>query len=113
MKGRILVLLVLGMCTVFSLAHADITTRDPFYKSWIEKEIERCQVRANLANSKGDNLRYYGEKAAAQAIFYHHSKHSLVRDMVETSVGKKPYKISYFLVIAYKNHRSGSLLAAR
>jgi len=113
MKGRILVWLVLGMCTVFSLAHADITTRDPFYQTWIEREIHRCQLRANLINSRGENLRYYGEKAAAQAMFYQDSKHRLVRDMVEASVGLKPYKINYFLVIAYKNHQSGSLLAAR
>ena len=113
MKGRILLLLVLGMCTVFSLAHADITTRDPIYRTWIEREIHRCQLRASLINSKGENLRYYGEKAAAQAIFYQHSKHGLVRDMIEASVGMKPYKINYFLIVAYKNHQSGSLLAAR
>jgi hypothetical protein len=113
MKGWILLLLVLGMCTVFSLAHADITTRDPVYRTWIEREIHRCQLRANLINSKGENLRCYGEKAAAQAIFYNHSKHRLVRGMVEASVGLKPYKINYFLVVAYKNHQSGSLLAAR
>jgi hypothetical protein len=113
MKGRILLLLIFGVCTVFSLAHADITTRDPFYKTWIEKEIDRCQLRANLITSKGKNLRCYGEKAAAQAIFYHHSRHRLVRDMVEASVGMKPYKINTFLVIAYKNHQLSSLLAAR
>jgi hypothetical protein len=113
MKGRVLVLLVLGLCALFSLARADISTRNLLYTVWIEKEIERCRIRANLAYSKGENLRHYGERAAAQASFYRHSKHLLVREMVEESVGTKPYKVNYFLISTYKHHQSGLLLAVR
>jgi hypothetical protein len=113
MKGRVLVLLVLGMCALFSLARADISTRNLLYEVWIDKEIGRCRLRANLAYSRGENLRFYGEKAAAQAAFFRHSKHQLVREMIEESVGTKPYKVNYFLITAYKQNQSGSFLAAR
>jgi hypothetical protein len=113
MKGRVLVLLVLGMCALFSLARADISTRNLLYEVWIEKEIGRCSLRANLVYSRGENLRNYGKKAAAQETFYRHNKYQLVREMVEETVGTKPYKVNYFLISAYKHQQSGSLLAVR
>jgi len=112
-KRRVLAWLILGMCGLFSIAWADISTRNLFYETWIEEEIGRCRLKANLVHSRGENLRNYGEKAAAQVGFYGKSKHQLVRTMVEESVGRKPYKINYFLITAYKQHQSRSLLAVR
>jgi hypothetical protein len=113
MKGGVLFLWVLGMCLSFSLACADISTRSLFYEVWIDREIGRCQLRAELVNSRAESLRSYGVKAAARAAFYRRSKHKLVREMIEESVGTKPYKVNYFLITAHKQHQSGTFLAAR
>ena len=79
MRTGVLVLLLLGMGGLFTLAKADISTRNLLYEDRIDKEIWRCRLRAGLATSRGENLRHYGERAAAQAVFYRQSKHKLVR----------------------------------
>jgi hypothetical protein len=112
MKGRIL-LLVLIMCSAFSLTRADITRREPFYKEVIDKEIVRCGIKAELRNSRGENLRLYGEQAAGRMAFYHHWQQRLIRDMIEESVGTRPCRINYYLIKAYKSYESLPSLAKR
>ena len=111
MKGKIFALLVLGISLSLATAQADITTRDRYYKVWVENEIARCRLKANFTNSRGENLQCYGQKAANQVVFYKLSMHRLLHEMAEESVTMQSYKINYFLIMAYKNHESISYWA--
>jgi hypothetical protein len=106
MKGKVFICFVLSLSLGFFNVHADITTRAPGYRNLIEQEIARCGHKINFVNSRGENLRAYGRKAADQVVFYQNSKQQLVRDMVEESVGMQSYRINYFLIKAYKGREA-------
>jgi hypothetical protein len=111
MRRKVVIFLVSGIILSCFAAYADITTRSPFYRSLIEKEIARCRLKIDLINSRGENLRVYGRKVAAQMVFYQHSKQQLIRNMVEESVGVQHDKVNYFLIKAFNSGGPMSQLA--
>ena len=113
MKGKVFIYFAFSLSLGFFTVHADITTRAPVYQTLIEKEIARCGHKLNLVNSRGENLRAYGRKAADQVVFYRQNKQQLVREMVEESVGMQSYRINYFLIKAFKTQQAVSQLATK
>lgn len=111
MRKTIFVLLVvLGLSFCFVTAKADtFSTPEDFYRTCIEKKIVRCEQKAKLLQSKGENLKREGEKARRELTFYENRKEELVRQMALEKVGRNQKKVDYLLIKAY-NDFNGSMI---
>ena len=96
----ILVLAGLILCPFFNNVEADPGINEIFYKVCIEKKIVQCLEKGELINSRGENLRQYGQKRSEQAQFYQEQEERLVQKMMQQKISK-PHKIHHFLIKAY------------
>ena len=84
--------------TAFSGDHEEITK---YYESCIFREIKKCDLKLVLfSKSKSKNLQDYAKMEAKKAEFFKAEKDMLVKEMIETQLDPKHYKIELFL-----NHR--------
>ena len=72
-----------------------------FYNTCLEKKITSCQSKTVLSNSKSANLRKQSIISAEQVIFYSSNKDTLVNEMIELGIGRKLYKVDYYLIKRY------------
>lgn len=68
-----------------------------FYETCIAKKIAKCQSKTMLKLSKSENLQLTAEIAVNQVRFLSLNKETLVNEMMEKNIGRKPYKIEYYL----------------
>ena len=103
MKKRTLV--IIAMAVVITLTGAMSATGQTgeneqlkkYYKAYILKSISKNQSKAGLQKSKSPNLRSCGVLSKQKFIFLTNNQNMLVDEMVRNKVGKKPYKIDYYL----------------
>ena len=81
--------------TTFSDDHEDITK---YYESCIFKEIKKCDLKLMLlSKSRSKNLQNYAKMEAQKAEFFKAEKNMLIKEMIETQLDPKHYKIELFL----------------
>ena len=68
-----------------------------YYKNYILKCISKNKSKTNLQSSKSANLRSCGALSKQKVIFLTNNQNMLVNEMIKNQVGKKPYKIEYYL----------------
>ena len=67
------------------------------YYEYISESISKNQSKANLQNSKSDNLRSCGILCEQKVVFLTNNREILVDEMIENQIGTKSYKIDYYL----------------
>ena len=103
MGGKIFIITALLMVAILMgavSATAQGTETDQlkkYYKEYISKCISKNQSKARLQASKSANLRSCGALSKQKAIFLTNNQNMLVNEMIKNQVGKKPYKIEYYL----------------
>jgi hypothetical protein len=89
---------IVGLLLVASLAHADMSESEMYYHDHITNKIINCERIASMENHSNSCMVQLIEMRSAQANFYRKHRKELVKEMVESDLGKEPYKIDYFLV---------------
>lgn len=102
MKTKVLfVICLLGALIVHFTVAPQSESKDQlesFYKTCLEKKISTCRSKMTLNSSRSANLRKTSVLAAEQAVFYLSNKEMLVNEMIELEIGRKPYKVDYYLI---------------
>jgi hypothetical protein len=81
--------------TAFSGDNEEISK---YYGSCIVREIKKCNLKlVLLSKSKSKNLQDYAKMEAQKAQFFKAEKDMLVKEMIETELDPKHYKIELFL----------------
>jgi hypothetical protein len=101
---RLLIALVaiVGLLLAASLAHADMSQLEIYYNDYITKKIVNCKRIASMNNVESPCVVRLIEMRSAQAKFYKKHREELVKEMVESNLGKKPHKIDYFLITKFQ-----------
>ena len=87
--------LVMLNSTTFSGDHEEIAK---YYESCIVREIKKCDLKlVLLRKSRSKNLQDYARMEALKAEFFRADKDMLVKEMIETQIEPKHYKIELFL----------------
>ena len=69
-----------------------------YYESCIFREIKKCDLKLVLfSKSRSKNLQDYAKMEAQKAEFFKAEKDMLVKEMIETQLDPKHYKIEFFL----------------
>jgi hypothetical protein len=103
MKGlMITIVAIAGLLLVASLAHADMSQLEVYYNDQITQKIVNCKRIASMENHTNSCMVQLIEMRSAQANFYRKHRKELVKEMVESDLGKEPHKINYFLVIKFQ-----------
>jgi predicted phage tail protein len=68
-----------------------------YYEACIAEKIAKCQSKTDMEKSRSKNLRLDAAMAAEKVRFLSLNMDLLVEQMVEQNVGKKFYKIDFFL----------------
>ena len=69
-----------------------------YYESCIFKEIQKCDLKLILlSKSRSKNLQDYAKMEAQKAEFLKAEKNMLIKEMIETQLDPKHYKIELFL----------------
>jgi hypothetical protein len=69
-----------------------------YYESCIVREIKKCDLKlVLLRKSRSKNLQDYARMEALKAEFFRADKDMLVKEMIETQIEPKHYKIESFL----------------
>jgi ABC-type thiamine transport system substrate-binding protein len=102
---RLLVTLVaiVGLLLAASLAQADMSQLEMYYHDYITKKIVNCHRIASMNNVESPCVVQLIEMRSAQAKFYREHREELVKEMVESDLGKKPYKVDYFLISKFQD----------
>lgn len=96
----ILVFVILGSTAV----QAGNSTKEEYFNDCIAAEIEVCQFKAGLIDSKSDVLSSRAGKARARLEFYRANKELLAQEMLTQEIREKPYAVKYFLNKAYEEN---------
>ena len=103
MKAKALMLIVvtsfmimIGATQISAQSQSD-EHQKKIYETCIAKKIVRCQSKTILKTSRSENLQLTAEIAANQARFLSLNKDMLVNEMMEKSIGQKPYQIEHYL----------------
>ena len=67
------------------------------YSAAIDKAIAHCKAKTSYRNSKSENLQRAAALSCMKAAFFNDFKVQLIEDMIQASIGSKPYKINYYL----------------
>ena len=103
MKGlMITIVAIVGLLLVASLAHADMSELEMYYHDHITGKIINCERIASIENHTNSCMVQLIEMRSAQANFYRKHRKELVKEMVESDLGKEPHKIDYFLVSKFQ-----------
>lgn len=106
-----------GFVMIFGSAivlHAGSEQEEPlekYYGNYISNEIEKSKSKLTLKTSRSDNLRIVAAKADREATFLTLNKEILIHEMIERDIGKKPYKIEYYLNQRFSHYYNCILLA--
>jgi len=91
-----IVAIVVGLLVTASLAHADMNELEMYYHDCITEKIINCERIASMNN-------HTNSCRSAQAKFYRKHRKELVKEMVESDLGKEPYKVDYFLISKFQD----------
>ena len=102
---RIKAFVIVMMITLFFFIGANPATAQgseneqlrTYYKNYILKCISKNQSKTRLQASKSANLRSCGALSKQKVIFLTNNQNVLVNEMIKNQIGKKPYKIEYYL----------------
>ena len=103
MGGKIFILTALVMGAILMVAvsvtaqGAETEQLKKYYKDYISKCIFKNQSKAGLQTSKSANLRSCGALYKQKVVFLTNNQNMLVNEMIKNQVGKKPYKMEYYL----------------
>ncbi len=100
----ITVVLVVAFALV---AQAAPLYQEMFFRNILEKKIEQCQRKSELATSGRKNVSEAGMKARDQMIFYQNNRDRLVNEMVRQEVPINRYEAEYFLIKSYSDQTRG------
>ena len=95
--------LIVGVFALIGLSNSTVFSGDQeeiakYYGSCIIREIKKCDFKLILLNkSKSENLQNYAKMEALKAEFFKAEKDMLVKEMIETQLDPKHYKIELFL----------------
>ena len=67
------------------------------YSAAIDKAIANGKAKTSCRNSKSENLQRAAALSCMKAAFFNDFKVQLIEDMIQASIGTKPYKIHYYL----------------
>ena len=105
MKPKVLLTVYLiGTVIILGAVAAQSESNDQsvnFYETCLENKISACQSKMMLSTSKSPNLRKTSALAAKQVVFYSSHKEMLVDEMIELEIGRRPYKVDYYLIKRY------------
>jgi hypothetical protein len=74
-----------------------------YYESCIFREIKKCDLKlVLLSKTKSENLQDYAKMEAQKAEFFRAEKDMLIKEMMETQLDPKHYKIELFLNSRFK-----------
>ncbi len=103
MKGlMITIVAIVGLLLVASLTHADMGELEMYYHDHITGKIINCERIASMKNHTSSCMVQLIEMRSAQANFYRKHRKELVKEMVESDLGKEPHKIDYFLISKFQ-----------
>jgi hypothetical protein len=94
---------MVGVFAFMGLLDSTAFSGDPeeiakYYESCIFREIKKCDLKlVLLSKSKSKNLQDYTKMEAQKAEFFRSEKDVLVKEMMETQLDPKQYKIELFL----------------
>ncbi|MDM8516602.1 hypothetical protein QUF76_10410 [Desulfobacterales bacterium HSG16] len=93
------IIFVVGLCLPIAAdcQSTDIPKGSTAYETKIDGLIARCEKKAGMMNSKGDNIRKDAAIALMKANFFRKNKDLLVQGMIKSKVIAKSHKIEYFL----------------
>jgi len=98
-----IVAIVVGLLVTASLAHADMNELEMYYHDCITEKIINCERIASMNNHTNSCMVQLIEMRSAQAKFYRKHRKELVKEMVESDLGKEPYKVDYFLISKFQD----------
>ncbi len=100
--------ITVALVVAFALvAQAAPLYQEMFFRDCMEKKIEQCQRKSELANSERKNVSAAGVKARDQLIFYQNNKERLVNEMIRQGVPTNRHKVEYFLIKTYMDQTTG------
>jgi hypothetical protein len=104
MKRLIFIIVaIVGLLLVASLARADMSELEMYYHDHITRKIISCETIASMENHTNSCMVQLIEMRSAQANFYGKHRKELVKEMVESDLGKEPHKIDYFLISKFQD----------
>ena len=104
MKGLLITLMaIVGLLLAASLAHADMSELEMYYHDHITGKIINCERIASIENHTNSCMVQLIEMRSAQANFYRKHRKELVKEMVESDLGKEPHRIDYFLISKFRD----------
>jgi len=100
----------LGILVLAVSASGDEAQLTNYYNDCISQKIDDCRRTANIFDGVCNNscMRKLMEMRASQAKFYNNNKSELVNRMLLHDIGKKLYKIDYFLISQFKEKNQSS-----
>jgi len=93
---------VVGVLLAVSLTHADMSELEMYYHDCITEKIVNCERIASMDNHINSCMAQLVEMRSAQAKFYRKHRKELVKEMVESDLGKEPHKVDYFLITKFQ-----------
>jgi hypothetical protein len=104
MKWLLITLMaIVGLLLAASFARADMSQLEMYYNDYITKKIVNCKRIASMNNVESPCVVHLVEMRSAQAKFYRKHREELVKEMVESNLGKKPHKIDHFLISKFQD----------
>jgi hypothetical protein len=106
MKASVITMFVIAaMLLRAHFVHAEGGQLESYYNDYLTKKIANCERIASI--STGTTGKCWSkirlvEVRAAQAKFYRQHREELVKEMVESNLGKKPHKIDHFLISKFQ-----------
>ena len=104
MQAKVLTIsLMVGVSAFLGLLNSTAFSGDQeeiakYYESCIVREIKKCDLKlVLLRKSRSKNLQDYARMEALKAEFFRADKDMLVKEMIETQIEPKHYKIELFL----------------
>ncbi|MFC1880655.1 hypothetical protein ACFL2S_04030 [Thermodesulfobacteriota bacterium] len=110
MKIRVVFLILVTVCFMLSMVSSAIGETDikpvkrEMFDYLIDDYIQKCQSKSNLSDSRSKNIRKEAALAALKVEYLNANKDKLIRQMLETELSMKKYKVHYFLNARFFNH---------
>ena len=85
-----------------NIVHATSGQLESYYNDCITKKITHCELIASMHAGKSSSMIHLVEMRSAQAKFYRNHRRELIKEMVARNIGKKEYKIDFFLISKFE-----------
>ena len=99
--SAITMFVVAAMLLGAHFVHAEGDQLESYYNDYLTKKIANCERIASISTGKCSSKIRLVEMRSAQAKFYRKHRKELVKEMVESDLGKEPHKIDYFLITKF------------